>query len=347
MDHCPDSFYQATAICQAIANTGLQPEYLADGKSFGVFTRFELQWGDGKIRHRFSIGAGAQYKKDNWQAGVNAALNIYNNGIGTTSGSTGKLENRSEFILSPSLTLGNGKAPAMPLNTFNGLTETGVKNSFHNALTLGRNYIFDSAGRDQITSSVGLKFGDTTVHTYNDMKGGVFFGDGGDRYHTANIEVTRLQDGMFYTLGNVMYTGEKWWNKNGGTKTFRHDGNNYYLQPSVHDFLLNNGETYLTTRNAAGVFMDRRWARGAGHLLPQRLVHAPQGIPYFFSIAKDESNTPSYHQQEFTRDLLNYKKASASGMQWPADEKFKKVLDSLPDLGGSQDKNQDPFELLK
>jgi hypothetical protein len=290
---------------------------------------------------------GMQYKKDNLQAGVNAAINIYNNGIGTTSGSTGRLENRANFILSPSFTIGNGQAPLMPLNTFNGLTETGVKNSFANSFTLGKNFILDSGGRNQHTSSLGVRFGNTSFHTFNDMKGNGFFGDGGDRYNTANFELTRIQDGFTYSFGNVMYTGEKWWNKNGDTKTFLYRGDKYYLQPSLQDFLLNNGETYLTTRSASGVFVDRRWASGAGHLLPQRIIHAILDVPYFFSVAKDESNVAgSFVQREMQKDLMNYNRKSNNSLKLPGDEKFNRVIDNLPRLGSDEVMSKNPFEML-
>jgi hypothetical protein len=220
---------------------------------------------------------------------------LYARGVGTS--------NESQVLatgtFSSSVTVGFGHNEGRPLNTFNSFSGTGVRNTYTNSFTLGQNYTFstgrtsDGAGnRNQRTAFIGLTALNTlTIGIYNDVRASraVLWGDGGDKYWSAGINVSLSHKGYTASWLTDMYYGNT-----EAKATYKEDikderGENYARQ-SLFDLMLNNAVESINVTFPRSDFGGRQVTLGLGRtgraaMWPSYAMHRHQ---------KEEGNTTKH-----------------------------------------------------
>ena len=151
--------------------------------------------------------AGLRMRTGNFQASANVPVSLYNFGVGTREGTTGELAPQADMVTSIAATVGGGEQSELPLYTFSGLYETGVVNDFAVSVTVGQNFVRNSAGRNQRSGSYGIRLADLRLQTYNDVD--VLLGDGDDRWWTGGGTLSGTTSMGPATVGTEVYTGER------------------------------------------------------------------------------------------------------------------------------------------
>jgi RHS repeat-associated protein len=223
-----------------------------------------------------SVAVGVSVPMGGVTANVNAALNVRSFGLGTTHGSTGSTAVKSDVVISPSVTVGGGTGTALPLNTLNGNTATGVTNTSAGGVTVGSNFVMGDNGNQRV-GYVGVKTENTQTNFYNDFIPGL--GDGKDRLNTGggSLQVA-TNNGGTVTVGADVYTGEV-------PAQSRVQGTapdpNVVVQTSDQQ-ALNNGQTYI---NVTGPVPGNAAVGGKEQMYPQNGIHALRKEKKFVSTA--------------------------------------------------------------
>ena len=140
----------------------------------------------GKVGSSVSLSLGSSYKKGSFQLGINYSFTLSGNELGTSEYGRGI----GFGSISPSLTLGTGEGYPLPLNTFNGLSGTGVTNTYRYSATIAQNFVLSTGSstirsRNQRLGFYGFRIGDFSGGTFNDTK--KVLGDGRDEFWSAGI----------------------------------------------------------------------------------------------------------------------------------------------------------------
>jgi RHS repeat-associated protein len=255
---------------------GMWPDPIRGGGGIKLSINF-----DKKPLFNLSVAAGVSAPLSNkGAANLNVAFNVRNFGLGTTHGSTGSTAVKSDVVISPSLTIGGGKGTALPLNTFNGTTATGVTNTSAGGVTIGSNFVTGDNGSQRV-GYLGVKTANTQTNFYNDFIPGL--GDGKDRFNTGggSLQVA-TNNGGTVTVGADVYTGAKMdADQSGNRPTFIEGGNTYNLQTPDQQ-ALNNGQTYI---EVTGPLSANAAMGGKEQMYPQNGIHAVRKEPKFKSTA--------------------------------------------------------------
>ncbi len=214
-------------------------------------------------------------------ANLNLAVNVRNFGLGTSHGSTGSTQVKTDFVASPSLTIGGGTGTSLPLNTLNGNTATGVTNTSAGGVTVGSNFITGDNGTQRV-GYVGVRTTNVQGNFYNDIIPGI--GDGKDRLNTGGGSVqVATNGGNVVTVGADVYTGTKRDPELSGDDrpTFNEGGKIYNLQTQDQQDL-NNGQTYI---DITGPLPAQAAVGGKDQMYPQNTIHAARKEARFKSTA--------------------------------------------------------------
>ncbi len=238
-------------------------------------------------RYNFSATIGATYQMGKHQiVGASLHASLYNGGVGTTQGVTGKTDFQGDFMFSASYTYGTGEGTPTPIKTMNSLNSYSNLNPFKNSATYGLNFIANTDGRNQGNASWGGKFGgNTSIQTYNDVTYQRFFlTKGEDRWWTGGLSVDvdnpntgNLSGGFDVFTSDRMKSGSRHFEVGTGRRN-----KNY----TVKDARLNNGQTYLQVSNSFGIL--RVSSIGKVNMISQNAVHYGPGWSFFKSSAQNE-----------------------------------------------------------
>jgi RHS repeat-associated protein len=234
----------------------------------GIGFNLNLQFSNRGIRYNTSLAVGASYRNRNVMGAVNVALNLYNFGLGTTSGTNGVLRRTRDLVVSPTLSVGGGVGKPLAMNTFNNTTATGVSTDFKGAGTIGSNFVSNDGDRDQRSGVLAGKWANGQASFYNDFI--PVLGDGRDDYWTGGINASVQSGDQTITAGTDVFTGVR-----------QGEMGNRLLDPSnptngrfgtykltEGDQLLNNGQTIVKINNVPVL-----GSAGASNMYSQNLIH--------------------------------------------------------------------------
>lgn len=236
-----------------------------------------------------SIAVGGSYKSGNVMGSVNVTANVYNYGLGTSHGATGNLSSQRDIVISPALTGGSGSGNALPLNTFNNNSATGVSNDFQSSGSVGSNFVFNSDGRNQRVGYAGGKIGDVGVNFYKDVVPGL--GDRNDRWWTGGASVQFANTATNSMIGSDVFTGqragkdeyENWLSSPGNPAGGLHGT----YDQDVSNQHLNNGQSISTLPGINP--MNAKRGAGKFHMYMQNFIHDRiTNNRRFYSTAADE-----------------------------------------------------------
>ena len=280
----PSLFYQNTVEENMIKNTDIS------GFSFGFLAAAGFTFGLRKQCHfNLSLATGISWKKDFFMGGTNVAINLYSGGLGTRQAVTKKMEFQGDFILSPSITIGDKKGDLMPLYTFNSVSLSGVFDNYKYNFTLGQNFVFNTSRRHQRVASFGFRINGFSVYTFNDVRiVPILIGDGDDRWWTGGIQSNvLLPDGNILSFGSEVFTGRRTTPPRtlccneleemfGSISDAQFRYPVYHRQPSRIDYELNNGRTFIkltTFRWDKAVVVGRVDITGRSQMQIQNFIH--------------------------------------------------------------------------
>lgn len=237
----------------------------------------------GQSRINFGVGAGASQTTGNFMGGANLSLNLFNGGLGTTQGATGKNSFGGALTFGVSGTFGSGTGTPTTLNNFNSSTLSGVTNNFKNSFSVGTNFTFNAAtGGNRVLNYAG-KIGGFTANLYEDFsffKKGLL-ASGKDEGDTGGGQAGfTFNNGSSITAGTEIFSGKPLYPREGMS------GNEgYNKQPSLKDYNLNNGTTFLKLNNFQNVGNLRLDYSGQSQMWSQNAVHNMFGYKLFQSTA--------------------------------------------------------------
>jgi RHS repeat-associated protein len=251
-----------------------------DPPRVGVGLNLSLSFSNKKIVFNASIAVGVSLPMGSTTANLNTAVNVRNFGLGTTHGSNGSTQIKTDVVVSPSVTVGGGTGTPLPLNTLSGNTATGVTNTSAGGVTVGSNFVMGDNGNQRV-GYIGVKTANAQIGTYNDFIPGV--GDKGDRLNTGGISLQAATGtGNVVTAGVDVYTGEKMQADKDGNRPTYTEGGNVYNRQEPDQQALNNGQTYI---NVTGPVPANVSVGGKQQMYPQNGIHALRHEPKFKSTA--------------------------------------------------------------
>lgn len=221
-----------------------------------------------------SLYAGISTQNNFAMAGLNASATFYRGGAGTSKSSP----NLFNLTLSPSLTFGGGTAAPMSLNLFNGMSGTGVNNTFKNSFTFGGNMVFstgtnsDGSGRSQWLGAASFRLGNFSMGSYNDTwKPPLFMGQGSDQFWSAGLNA-QIQNGDY----NLSWSNDMYYGMSNDDATWSDDriinGQNYDNQ-RLFDVMLNNGRENITLSSGRFGIMQSGTRSGYQTFYPSNTMH--------------------------------------------------------------------------
>jgi len=248
----------------------------------------------GRTSISVNFGLGISRRIDNFQWGINGALNVYSGELGSPNG--GQRPLNGDLVTSFSITWGDGLADSLPLATFNHLNSAAVFNYYQKSITHAQNFVFSFRDRHQRVGMFGFKLDRFYLQTYNDVD--ILIGDGEDRYWTGGGSLSvALEDGRYLKLGTDVFTGLRDPTHSSHPQVPPRGRPFLYYDQSLFDFSLNMGKTYLQLRSIDDDFNFEVSRTGWRDMGPQNLIHAVISTPWFESGVSNSWNVGVSYQK--------------------------------------------------